>query len=484
MIPLVETSDANRLLQSTTTTSTATIKPLTIVNNCGQDISNFKAYYNVYRQDDDNSYQWRYQQFASSVAADESVIIPGVSSASNVHFYGIHTTYSADTGAWTSAAVAYSDTKSNLWSRVNFSNSAGVTQYPVYMESVDLDSWEVRLCTVTVPVTPAPPVPTKTLTARNNCGKDITHFMAFYNFARAGNTGGVEYETFGPVPVASGGSVGVPGVEAGSTFHYYGLKLTKDTYPSFVWLAEEVAVAPTTSNYWTNVTWNGEPKFAVYTQEVDSDWQLDMCPSIGQNSATTSATTTRPTTTTTTTQTTSAASTTTHTTSATTTRPTTTTTRTTSATTTRPTTTNTRTTAATSATTTTVPNDDDATLTIRNNCGTDITHFKAHYRLGGQASYGNYYGTVANVGLPKGATLKIYNVEKGLSKSAVHFYGVHAGYDYSAAVKPPYPLKITEVAKAPQKSNMWTHVNINGTHQFPFYMLSIGAGTTTIDLCT
>lgn len=97
----------------------------------------------------------------------------------------------------------------------------------------------------------------------------------------------------------------------------------------------------------------------------------------------------------------------------------------------------------------------------------DITHFQAQYNVK-WANGSLDYKEVDDLPIANGASITIENFMDGY----IYFYGLNVK-SYN---------EFTEVVKAPLKSNLWTHVTVNGTHKFPYYMKDIEAGDV-FNLC-
>lgn len=378
---------------------------LTLHNNCGQDITNFQAQYNH-----GSSYKNQ-----GVVHAGDSFTIDNVNANSMIHYYGLQADYDFNTKEWTVTEVASADTRSNYWTHVTILGE----KYPFYMKEVHND-FTLNLCDDDADGETAQPPSTvsKPLTVHNNCGEDITHFTGYYNLHKNAETNWqTKFDEFGTVPIAAGKSVTIPNVDQGTKLHFYGLNAAFDRNRKFT--ITEVASAPDQSSYWTHVTFNGL-EFDIYMKDIGDEWYVALC----DDSSTTS--TTEATTTTTTTE----------------------------------------------ATTTTMPTTTSQstskdTLTIRNNCGMDITHFQAQYNVK-WANGSLDYKEVDDLPIANGASITIENFMDGY----IYFYGLNVK-SYN---------EFTEVVKAPLKSNLWTHVTVNGTHKFPYYMKDIEAGDV-FNLC-
>jgi len=363
--------------------------------------------------------------------------------------------------------------------------------------------------------------PPKTVTIINDCEQDITNFRVRYN-AEWIPTSDTQYtlisDSMGDVAIDRGESVTLQDV-TGDDIHFYALRVEYD-FDADQWDVTEVATTSNESDVWTHVTFN-DPfgtslQFPWYMEGIGDDLMVRLCgvseeepetTTIATTTTTTTTpaitTTTTPTTTTTTTTpinittpstttpnttTTTTATPTTTTTPATTTTPSTTTpttttmpsTTTTSTTTTTAsdspttTTTRTRTRTTTEAAPTTDPPSDDDTLTIVNDCGTDITHFAGYYdvrvvRDPVTRRFGVRSESTGNVPIGSGDSVTV----DGFVGDEIHFYALSAVYDFRLR-----DHLVTQVATSPVRSRTYTRVTFTtgaGTELvFPMYVKEIG----------
>eukprot|EP00977_Amphora_coffeiformis_P030133 scaffold44883_cov160-Amphora_coffeaeformis.AAC.2 len=117
------------------------------------------------------------------------------------------------------------------------------------------------------------------------------------------------------------------------------------------------------------------------------------------------------------------------------------------------------------------------TITITNKCEQDITNFHVRYNAEWvpitATKYALRSGSFGDVVVKRGESLTISEV----TSEEIHFYALHADFDFATS-----EWDITEVAKTPTESDILTHITINDSFVFPWYMEEIG-DDFRVDLC-
>lgn len=254
-------------------------RTLTIVNNCAEDITHFRASYNsewVLREDG-RTYRLKYDSTGTlRIPSGDSITVANVTS-DELNFYALSAQYDWSTRTWDITEVATTTTKSRVWTHVTFNTNKGASQFPCYSEEIG-DDMLVELCgsnpsPTTVEQNPA------TLTINNNCGTDITHFQAQYN-VNFDSTYRLQYESTDSVAITAGASITIDNVR-GSDIHMYGLNaLYNVATENFVITDVLMSGNYQKSPIFTHVTFTtpqGSSQFPFYMEEIGADRVVNLC---------------------------------------------------------------------------------------------------------------------------------------------------------------------------------------------------------------
>ena len=252
---------------------------LTVVNNCADDISHFRASYNSewILQGDGQTYRLKYNSTGTiRIPSGDSIAISGVTS-DELNFYALNAEYDWSTRAWGITEVATTPTKSRIWTHVTFSTDKGTFQFPCYSEEVGNDNL-VELCGSTSLATTVEQ-PFATLTINNNCGRNITHFQAQYNVDSDSNNQ-LQYDSTDSVTIVAGASITIDNVR-GPDIHMYGLNAFYN-YSTKKFIIADVLASGNheKSTIFTHVTFNtpeGSIQFPFYMEEIGSDMVVNLC---------------------------------------------------------------------------------------------------------------------------------------------------------------------------------------------------------------
>mmetsp|Transcript_23513 Transcript_23513/g.44716 ORF Transcript_23513/g.44716 Transcript_23513/m.44716 type:complete len:324 (-) Transcript_23513:43-1014(-) len=252
---------------------------LTIVNNCADDITHFRASYNsewVLREDG-RTYRLKYDSTGTiPIPSGASITIAGVTSE-ELNFYALSAQYDWSTRTWDITEVANTPTKSRIWTHVTFNTDKGAYQFPCYREDIGNDML-VELCGSTPPATTVEQG-AATLTINNNCGTDITHFQAEYN-VEFDSKYQLQYESTDSVTIAAGASITIENV-FGSDIHMYGLNAFYN-YSTKKFIITDVLAKGNhqKSPIFTQVTFTspeGSSQFPFYVEEIGTDMVVNLC---------------------------------------------------------------------------------------------------------------------------------------------------------------------------------------------------------------
>lgn len=141
MVPIEDNFTVN-LCTETVDVVLPVVKELTVINNCQDEITNFSAHFN------DNSAAFRLEQ-GESIDIGESIVIPDVQEGSKFHYYGLRFGFDSQSNSFIVSEVASADEESNLYTHVTFT---GHGDFPMYMVDIG-ESSTINLCNRNGPVT-------------------------------------------------------------------------------------------------------------------------------------------------------------------------------------------------------------------------------------------------------------------------------------------------------------------------------------------
>lgn len=300
-------------------------KTLTITNNCGTDISNFRGFYNarwVYNATA-NVFNFQYLSTGSvPIVNGANLTVTGVTE-DVLHFYGLFAMYDWNNNKWTLTEVAQGTSPSNTFKPVTFTAGTERHEFPIWMTEIG-DDMEVKLCfeeaapetttmatstvafttisstvaststtTTTTPTTStssttsATNVQTastdqsgqpSTFTILNKCGVDIAYFEARYNF-RYNEREQYAYGKTPAGPLSANGSIAVSD-NTGDTVHFYGWvggRNASDVYSFEDAFEDEEYEWSFYFPYAELTTPTGSFRDRVYEVEIGNDGVVELC---------------------------------------------------------------------------------------------------------------------------------------------------------------------------------------------------------------